>query len=114
MAGRRWRPRRHKDCGPARSTPAARGDDIQSMADAMQVAIGLLTAGVDSPELEEWAAHALILDDHAALGDLLAGSYVVSQLLLHELHDATGQPPAATLQRLAILADNLRGTPFTR
>ena len=113
-AGRRWRPRRHKNCGPGRSTPGARADDIQIMAGAMQLAIGLLTAGIDSPELEEWAVDALIPDDSAGMGDLLAGSYVVSQLLLQELQDATGQPPAATLQKLAVLAENLRGTPFTR
>jgi hypothetical protein len=29
------------------------------MADAMQLAIALLTAGLDSPELETWAADAL-------------------------------------------------------
>ncbi len=110
-AGRRWRPRRRKDRRPARGMPVARTDDIKTVAGAMQLAIGLLTAGVDSPELEEWAVHALIPDDPAAMGDLLAGSYVVSQLLLHELQDATGQPPGATLQKLAILAENLRGTP---
>src|SRR5258708_7640939 len=113
-AGRRWRPRRRRDCGPARGRPGARSDDLITMAGAMQLAIGLLTAGVDSPELEEWAVHALIPEEPAAMGDLLAGSYVVSQLLLHELQDATGQPPGATLQRLAILAASLRGTPFTR
>jgi len=54
---------------------------------------------------------ALIPEDPAALGDLIAGLHVVSQLLLHEVHDATGQPPAATLQRLAILAETRPGTP---
>jgi hypothetical protein len=94
--------------------PGPRTDDLQIMAGAMQMAIGLLTAGADSPELEEWALRALIPEDPAAMGDFLAGSYIVSQLLLHELQEATGQPAAATLQRLAILAENLRGTPFTR
>jgi hypothetical protein len=51
----------------------------------------------------------LVPADPAALGDFLAGLYVVSELLLHELHEATGQPPAATLQRLAILAENRPG-----
>jgi hypothetical protein len=77
----------------------------------MQLAIGLLTASLDSPELEAWAVQALIPEDRAALGDFIAGLHVVSQLLLHELGDATGQPPAATLQRLAILAETRRGTP---
>jgi uncharacterized RDD family membrane protein YckC len=78
---------------------------------AMQLAIGLLTASLDSPELEEWAVWALIPGAPAALGDFIAGLHVVSQLLLHELWDATGQPPAATLQKLAILAETRRGTP---
>jgi hypothetical protein len=77
----------------------------------MQLAIGLLTASLDSPELEAWAVWALIPEDPAALGDFIAGLHVVSQLLLHELHNATGQPPAATLQKLAILAETRRGTP---
>jgi hypothetical protein len=81
------------------------------MAGAMQLAIGLLTAGLDSPELEAWAVWALIPDDPTALGDLIAGMHTISQLLLHELHEATGQPPEATLQRLAILAETRPGTP---
>jgi len=77
----------------------------------MQLAIGFLTASLDSPELEAWAVQALIPEDPADLGDFIAGLHVVSQLLLHELHQATGQPPAATLQKLAILAETRRGTP---
>jgi len=77
----------------------------------MQLAIGLLTASLDSPELEAWAAWTLIPEDPAALGDFIAGLHVVSQLLLHELQEATGQSPASTLQRLAILAETGRGTP---
>jgi hypothetical protein len=69
------------------------------------MAIGLLTASLDSPELETWAAMALIPEDPAALGDFLAGLHVVSQLLLAELEESTGQPAAATLQKLAILAE---------
>jgi hypothetical protein len=38
---------------------------------------------------------------------------VVSVLLLDELQEATGEPPAAILQRLAILAEHRRGTPST-
>lgn len=103
----RWRPRR----GGSRER-ALRANDVQTMAaGAMQLAIGLLTASLDSPELEEWAVWALIPEDPAALGDFIAGLHVVSQLLLHELQDATGQPPAAILQKLAILAETRRGTP---
>jgi hypothetical protein len=36
---------------------------------------------------------------------------MVSVLLLDELHEATGEPPAAILQRLAIVAEQGRGTP---
>jgi hypothetical protein len=32
-------------------------------------------------------------------------------VLLSELHEATGEPPAAILQRLAIMAERRRGTP---
>jgi hypothetical protein len=35
---------------------------------------------------------------------------VVSELLLRELCEATGEPPEATLQRLAFLAERWRGT----
>jgi uncharacterized RDD family membrane protein YckC len=83
------------------------------MASAMQLAIGLLTASLDSPELEAWAVWALIPEDPAALGDFLAGLHVVSQLLLHELQQATGQSAAATLQKLAILVETRPGTPST-
>lgn len=78
---------------------------------AMQLAIALLTAGLDSPELEAWAADALIPPDADGLADFMAGLHVVSMLLLHKLHAATGEPPAAILQRLAILAEHQRGTP---
>jgi hypothetical protein len=105
---RRW-PRRRR--GRERALRASDGaDDVQAKAGAMQLAIGLLTASVDSPELEAWAVWALIPEDSAALGDVIAGLHVVSQLLLHELQDATGQSPATTLQKLAILAET-RGTP---
>ena len=107
----RWRPRRGGS--HERALRASGGvNDVQTMAaGAMQLAIGLLTASLDSPELEEWAVWALIPEDPAALGDFIAGLHVVSRLLLHELQDATGQPPAAILQKLAILAETRRGTP---
>ena len=81
------------------------------MATAVQLAIALLTANLDSPELEAWAADALIPRDADGLGDFMAGLHVVSVLLLDELHEATGEPPAAVLQRLAIVAEHRRGTP---
>ena len=76
----------------------------------MQLAIGLLTAGLDSPELEAWAAEALMPHDIDGLGNFMAGMHVISELLLRELQEATGEPSAATLQRLAILAEHRRGT----
>ena len=39
----------------------------------------------------------------------MAGLHVISVLLLNELHEATGEPSAAILQRLAILAERRRG-----
>ena len=95
----------------SRPPPATSGqlDAGQTAAGAVQLAIGLLTASLDSPELLAWAAGTLVPEDPAALGDFLAGLHVVSELLLHELHEATGQPPAATLQRLAILAETRPG-----
>ena len=108
---RRWRPRRRQDREQARRTPGPGTEGRPAMAGAMQMAIGLLTAGLDSPELEAWAVQALIPEDPAALADFLAGLYIVSRLLLRELSEETGQPSAAALQRLAILAETRRGTP---
>jgi hypothetical protein len=117
----RWRPRRRRDRGNARRAPGtgtARGEIApgetapgDAVAAAMQLAIGLLTASLDSPELEAWAVTALTPHDADGLGNFMAGLHVVSELLLHELHEATGEPPEATLQRLAILAEHRRGTP---
>jgi hypothetical protein len=42
---------------------------------------------------------AMIPEDPTALGDFIAGLHVVSELLLYELQEATGQPPAASLQK---------------
>jgi hypothetical protein len=83
----------------------------ESVAAAMQGAIGLLTASLDSPELEAWALPALIPQDADGLGDLMAGLHLISELLIHELYEATGEPPPAILQRLAILAEHRRGMP---
>jgi hypothetical protein len=82
-----------------------------TMAAAMQLAIALLTAGLDSPELEAWAADELTPADTDGLADFMAGLHVISVVLLHELHEATGEPSAAILQRLAIMAERRRGTP---
>ncbi|HEY2305977.1 MAG TPA: hypothetical protein VGI05_08870 [Streptosporangiaceae bacterium] len=106
---RRWCLRHGRHRGAAARAPAAATDASQTAAGAVQLAIGLLTASLDSPELLAWAAGALVPQDPAALGDLLAGLHVVSELLLHELHEASGQPPEATLQRLAILAGTWPG-----
>jgi len=65
----------------------------------MQLAIGLLTAGLDSPELEAWAVTALTPHDADGLGNFMAGLHVVSVPLLNELHEATGEPSAAILQK---------------
>jgi hypothetical protein len=45
-----------QDRGPTCRTPLTGADGGQTMAgSAMQLAIGLLTASLDSPELEAWA-----------------------------------------------------------
>jgi hypothetical protein len=118
---RRWRPRRRRrgelsrrapgadmSGGQAAVVPAAPGEAV---AVATQLAIGLLTASLDSPELAGWAVEALTPHDADGLGNFIAGLHVVSQRLLHELHEATGEQPDDILQRLAILAEHWRGTP---
>jgi hypothetical protein len=80
------------------------------MAAGMQLAIALLTAGLDSPELEAWAADELTPADIDGLADFMAGLHVIS-VVLQELREATGEPSAAILQRLAMLAERRRGTP---
>ncbi len=111
--GRRrwWWPRRRRNHWPARRAPGAFTDGCQTTAGAVQLAAGLLTSSLDSPQLQAWAVEALIPQDAGGLGDFTAGLHVVSQMLLHELQEATGQSAAATLQRLAILAETGRGTP---
>ena len=116
----RWRARRRRDRGqapgpnagqaPASDTGADQTARVQAapggtMAAAMQLAIALLTAGLDSPELEAWAADELIPADIDGLADFMAGLHVIAVVLLHELHEATGEPPAAILKRLAIMAE---------
>jgi hypothetical protein len=100
---------------PAQAVPAyalpVRGAPSETMAAAVQLVIALLTAGLDSPELEAWATDTLTPVDADGLGDFMAGLHVISVLLLSELHEATGEPPTAILQRLAIVAEHWRGTP---
>jgi hypothetical protein len=96
---------------PPRTAPPETAP-AEAMGAAMQLAIALLTAGLDSPELEAWAADALTPADAGGLADFMAGLHMISALLLNELHLATGEPPAAILQRLAILAERQRGAPF--
>jgi hypothetical protein len=95
---------------PVRALPA-REEPGETMAAAVQLVIALFTAGLDSPELEAWAAGKLTPVDADGLADFMAGLHVTSQLLLSELHEATGEPPGAILQRMAILAEQWRGTP---
>lgn len=109
---RRWRPRTRKTPAPA-CPPAPASEDDPTPAGAMQLAIGLLTASLDSPELEAWAALALIPEDPEALADVIAGIHLVNLLLLQQLHEATGQPPSTTLQKLAISTAAGPETPFT-
>jgi hypothetical protein len=84
------------------------GDMVVS---SMQLAIGLLTASLDSAELQAWAVEALTPNDADGLCDVMAGLHMVCELMLYELHEATGEPPSATLQRLAMLAEHRRGKP---
>jgi hypothetical protein len=95
-----------------RQTSASLAAVGESVASAMQAAIGLLTASLDSPELEAWALPALMPHDADGLGGLMAGLHLISELLIHELHEATEEPPQAILQRLAMLAEHRRGMPY--
>lgn len=122
---RHWRARRNRPAagrtpgtGQAQPSPArtASGDDAATAiqvdaATAIQVSVGLLTASLDSPKLEAWAVDALTPPGADGLCTVLVGMHFVAELLLHELYAATGELPAATLQRLAILAEHRRGTP---
>ena len=94
--------------GGATSGGTIPGDMVTA---AMQLAIGLLTASLDSAELQAWAVEALTPNDADGLCDVIAGLHMVCELMLDELHEATGEPPSATLQRLAMLAEHRRGTP---
>jgi len=109
---RRWRPRTRKPPKlTALPTRATRQTRLTATA-STQLAIALLTASLDSPELEAWAAEDLIPEDPWALADVIAGLLMVNLLVLHELHEATGQPPSATLRRISISIAAGPGTPF--
>ena len=112
MTRLRGRPRAGRQTTRASRPRGSRPRSGETRAAAMQLAIALLTAGLDSPELEAWAADELTPIDADGLGDFMAGLHVISVLLLNELHEVTGEPSAAILQRLAILAERQRGTPF--
>ena len=100
-----------RHCASGDQTAPVRAAPGETVAVGMQLAIAVLTAGLDSPELEAWAADAFTPVDADGLGDFMTGLHVISVLLLNELHEATGEPSAAILQRLAILAEHHRGTP---
>ena len=113
---RYWRPGRGRNRRPGRrvagtGAPQSQAATGETLGAAVQLAIGLLTASLDSPELGAWTVEALTPHDADSLGNFMAGLHMVSELLLHELHVATGEPPEAILQRLAILAEYWRGTP---
>jgi hypothetical protein len=120
-----WRSRKHgKRAGAQQApahpvygqTPSERRRDTASgdpVAAAMQLAVGLLTASLDSPELEAWALPALVPPDADGLGDLMAGLHLISMLVIRQLHQATGESPEVILQRLAIIAERRRGLPST-
>ena len=109
---RRWRPRTRKIPESARP-PEPADEGVPTAASAVQLAIGLLTASLDSPELEEWAAWALVPEEPETLAGVVAGLHLVNLLLLQQLQEATGQPPASTLQKLAIAVAAGPQPPFT-
>ncbi|HEY1643509.1 MAG TPA: hypothetical protein VGG35_22775 [Streptosporangiaceae bacterium] len=92
---------------PGGTTPGAAGDAV---AEAMQAAIGLMTASLDSPELERQALPLLVPQDADGLAELMAGMQLISEIVLRELYEATGEPPEVVLNRLALVAERRRGT----
>jgi hypothetical protein len=63
--------------------------------------------------LAAWAEWALIPEDPEALVGVIAGLHLVNLILLRQLNEATGQPPSATLQKLAISVAAGPEMPFT-
>lgn len=116
---RRWANRlqipngRTTDGAPAASSAPSSGpgSDVVS-AEGIQRAIGVLSAGLDSTELQVWAMDELIPRDSDGLSDFLAALYVMDRVLLGELCEATGEPREEILQRLALRVENGRGRPM--
>jgi hypothetical protein len=101
----------HQQSGGERQPSPTKAAAADKVASALQLAIGLLTASLDSAELEAYALPVLMPSDADGLADLIAGLHLISELVIRELHEATGEPSAEMLQRLAILAEHLRGMP---
>ncbi len=81
-------------------------------ASGLRCVIGVLSAGLDSSELQNWAMDTLIPRDSEGLSDFLAALYVMARVLLGEVRDATGQPREEILQRLALTVENGHGKPL--
>jgi hypothetical protein len=96
------------DPPPPPETPRS---DVVTAA-GLRCVIGVLSAGLDSSELQNWAMDTLIPRDSEGLSDFLAALYVMARVLLGEVRDATGQPREEILQRLALTVENGRGKPL--
>lgn len=99
----------HQQTGGEGQPSPAKAAAADTVASAMQCAIGLLTASLDAAELEAYPLPALMPSDADGLADLIAGLHLISELVIRELHEATGEPSEEVLQRLAMLAEHLRG-----
>lgn len=102
------------ELGPAGqpSVPETRPRSDIVTADGLHGVIGVLSAGLDSTELQNWAMDTLIPRDTEGLSDFLAALYVMARVLLGEVRDATGEPREEILQRLALTVENGRGKPL--
>ena len=101
----------HQHSGAERQPSPTAGAAADTVASAMQRAIGLLTASLDSADLEARALPLLMPSEADGMADLIAGLHLISRLVIRELCEATGEPSEVTLQRLAIMAEHLRGMP---
>jgi hypothetical protein len=104
--------RTQDDCPAAGGPPAPNRETEAVSAEGIQRAIGVLSAGLDSTELQVWAMDELIPRDSDGLSDFLAALYVMDRVLLGELCEATGEPREEILQRLALRVENGRGKPL--
>src|SRR5258708_14408085 len=82
----------------------------ETVAAAMQLAIGLLTASLDSPELEARALATLMPHDADGLGDFMAGLHAGAQPLIPALPAPPGGPPAAPPHRPPLVPHHTPGT----